>query len=109
MPRVSQTFLRLGYEVWSVPGVSRAWRREFADRSYLLITDIGGYDLPEVGGPYAGMYLSAHDELIECVPWIPNSRNLFGWLRHTERLALAEPSSASGRARQAIHYDLFTN
>lgn len=99
MPRISPTFLRLGYEVWSVPGISRAWRREFADRSYLLITDIGGYDLPEIGGPYAGMYLSATDELIECVPWMFSARNLFGWVRHTERLAVVDTATAPKAAR----------
>ncbi len=89
MPRISRIFLRLGYEVFHVPGVSRAWRHDFGDRSYLLITDLGGYDLPEPGGPYAGMYFSARDELIECIPLMSSPRTLLGWIRHTERLSRA--------------------
>lgn len=87
MPRISLMFLQQGYELFYVPGISRAWRRELPNRSYLLITDIGGYDLPEPGGPYSGMYLSAQDELIEFIPWMPDARGLFGWVRHAERLA----------------------
>lgn len=87
MPRISRLFPRLGYEVWQVSGVSRAWYRELPDRSYVLITDIGGYDLPEVGGPYAGMYLSAQNELIEFAPWLRHTAALSDWLRHVTRLA----------------------
>src|SRR5262245_30247945 len=85
--RISLMFLQLGYELFHTPGVSRAWRHEYPDRSYLLITDIGGYDLPEPGGPYSGMYLSAGGDLIEIIPFARHTRDLFRWVQHTERLA----------------------
>ena len=104
MPRSSRLFPRLGFKVWQVPGVSRAWHRELADRSYLLITDLGGYDLPEPGGPYAGMYLSAQDELIEFVPWLGDTAALSDWLRHVGRLGefrrRESPAMAGVRVRK---------
>lgn len=85
-------FQRLGYDVFQVPGISRAWRYELSDRSYLLITDIGGYDLPQPGGPFSGMYLSGRDELVEIVPCLDSARDLFQWVRHIERLAIHRSS-----------------
>lgn len=87
MPRISLMFLQLGYELFHVPGISRAWRREFADRSYVLVTDIGGYDLPEPGGPYAAMHLSSRYDLLDINPCLFTTRELFVWIQRLERIA----------------------
>ena len=109
MPRIGQIFLRLGYEVFSVPGVSRAWRREFADRSYLIVTDLGGYGLPEPGGPYSAMYFSSADRLIESIPELTDPHQLYHWVCHVERLSRSPGRPATPVQPSAAHYDLFTN
>jgi hypothetical protein len=77
---------QLGFHVWCVGGVSRAWRRFQDDGSYLLVTDVGGYDLPEPNGPYQAMLLTAQDELVEIQPPFWQASRLVRWLRRFERL-----------------------
>lgn len=77
---------QLGFHIWCVGGISRAWRRFQCDGSYLLVTDIGGYDLPETNGPYQAMQLTANDELVEVRSLIWRASRLVRWLRGRERL-----------------------
>jgi len=84
-PAANCWFVELGFEVYHSPGVSRAWRRVLDDGSYLLVVDVGGYDLPPTGGPYSGMHLSARLELLDRAPLLPRTKDLFQWLRHLER------------------------
>ena len=84
-PRSETWFVRMGFEVWHVPGVSRAWRRELDDGSCVLATDVGRFDLPSEGGPYSGLHLSREQELLEFVPLLRRSKDLHRWLRHAER------------------------
>jgi hypothetical protein len=86
MPSTSRWFLQIGFQVWQVPGVSRAWHYEFANGSYVLVTDPGGYDLPELGGPYAAIALSLADEVIGHQERLRSTRQLVYWLRHIIRL-----------------------
>ncbi len=86
MPATSRWFLRLGFEVWHVPGISRAWRYDFADGSFVLVTDLGGYDLPEPGGPYSAMSLSAANELVDYQEWLRDTKDLFHWFSRMSRL-----------------------
>lgn len=86
MPATSRWFLRLGFEVWHVPGISRAWRYDFADGSFVLVTDLGGYDLPEPGGPYSAMSLSAANELVDYQEWLRDTKDLFRWFSRMSRL-----------------------
>jgi len=88
MPATSRLFLDLGFQVWHIPGVSRAWKREYSDGSFLLITDAGGYDLPEPTGPWSGIYLSHRDEFLELAPLARRMKEIIRWIRHTERLCL---------------------
>ena len=81
---------QLGFHIWCVGGVSRAWRRFQRDGSYLLVTDVGGYDLPESTGPYLAMQLSATDELVEAGSLIQRAALLVRWLRRLERLTKQE-------------------
>jgi hypothetical protein len=87
---------QLGFHIWCIGGVSRAWRRFQRDGSYLLVTDVGGYDLPELHGPYQAMQLTANDELVEVRSPIRRASRLVRWLGRRERLAngiqLAEPA-----------------
>ena len=84
---------QLGFHVWCVPGVSRAWRRFQDDGSYLLVTDVGSYDLPEPNGPYQAMLLTAQDELVEIQPLIWQASRLVHCLRRFERLAEGNQSA----------------
>ena len=99
IPTTETWFWRLGFQVWQVPGMSRAWRYEFTDGSYVLVTDLGGYDLPDLGGPYAVMSLSPTDELIESHEWLHSTGQLFRWFKHTERLIFKRTQSSRPGAR----------
>jgi hypothetical protein len=78
---------RLGFHVWHRGGVCRAWERLLSDGSYILVTDVGGYDLPDPAGPYSGWLLSAADSLLECRTLLQTPRQLCRWLRHADRIA----------------------
>ena len=95
MPATSRLFVDLGFQVWHIPGVSRSWKREYADGSFLMITDAGGYDLPEPKGPWTGMYFSRRDEFIESAPFADRMKEIVGWIRHTERLLARRDAVAS--------------
>jgi len=86
VPVTCDWFSKLGFDVWTIPGCSRAWRYEFDDGSYVLVTDLGGYDLPESGGPYSAISLSSSDEMIECQEWLHSTKALLDWFRHITRL-----------------------
>jgi hypothetical protein len=78
-------FLKLGFDVWHVPGVSRAWRYNFTDGGYVLVTDPGGYDLPEFGGPCVALLLTEADDVIEGPAWCSGTRQLIYWFRRACR------------------------
>ncbi len=103
IPTTETWFWRLGFQVWQVPGMSRAWRYEFIEGSYVLVTDLGGYDLPELGGPYAVMSLSPTDELIESHEWLHSTGQLFRWFKHTERLISNRAHSGCKSVRGSFH------
>ena len=84
-PTKSYWFVEMGFEESHSPGVSRAWRYQFADGSFVLVTDVGGYDLPPLRGPYSGMHLSAQLELLDIAPLVRSTRDLYRWLRHRQR------------------------
>jgi hypothetical protein len=89
-------FVQLGFRVFHVPGMSRAWQFEFNDGSYVLITDIGGFDLPEPGGPYAVMALSRSDEMLDLQPFLSSARDVFYWFRRMSRLSAARIRERDG-------------
>ncbi len=78
-------FPALGFSVLHMPGISRAWRFEFADGSYLLVTDLEGYDLPQAGGPYSAVWLSAQDELFEHTPMLSQTKDRYRYWQHCVR------------------------
>jgi len=77
---------QLGFHIWCIAGVSRAWRRFDQNGSYVLVTDIGGFDLPEPNGPYQAVQLTAQDEFVESRSPIWRASQLVRWLRRRERL-----------------------
>jgi hypothetical protein len=100
MPTTSRWFLDMGFSVAQTPGVSRAWQHDLIDGSYVLVTDVGGYDLPAPGGPFSGMHLSRRNELLEFVALLWRTSELFRWFRHVQRKVCFElriQSAASGR------------
>jgi len=77
-----------GFDVWHVPGVSRCWRLQLSAGDSVLITDPGGYDLPEPGGPYLAICLTAGDDPLEGPTLLTETRQLVVWLRHVQRLVI---------------------
>lgn len=86
MPTTSEWFLRFGFTIWHTPGVSRAWRYDFAGGSYVLVTGLDGFDLPEWGGPYSAMLFSSTDELIEYQEYLSSTKQFVYWFNHASRL-----------------------
>jgi hypothetical protein len=74
----------LGFECMHTPGISRAWQLHIDD-GYILITDIGGYDLPEIGAPAAAYVFSDADEVLEFEEFLKDSHALFNWVRSARR------------------------
>ena len=74
----------LGFVAAHQPGVSRAWRLDLDD-GYLLVTDVGGYDLPEVGAPASAYAFSLQDDLLEFEELLVDSRALHDWVRSARR------------------------
>lgn len=85
MPAPVHWLMRIGFQVSHVPGVSRAFHREFEDGSFIVITDLGGFDLPEPCGPFEALWLSARYDPLEHIDSFASSRELARWIRHVER------------------------
>lgn len=81
----SPFFIRMGFVLHHTPGIARAWRRELPSGDYLLVTNVEGYDLPEIGGPYSASYFTVHDECIEFVPLLSSAKLLVKWVLHIQR------------------------
>ncbi|HEY1602280.1 MAG TPA: hypothetical protein VGG64_21940 [Pirellulales bacterium] len=77
---------RLGFYVWYVPGISRAWRLDFASRDHLLVTDVGGYDLPGTGGPYASILVLSTGAATELHSCLNGTIELVDWVERTIQL-----------------------
>ncbi len=65
---VSESFVKrwatTGFDVWHLGGISRAWRKLLPDGGYILVTDVGGYDLPEEDGPFLVWRFASDDQLV---------------------------------------------
>ena len=70
----------LGFSVVLAPGISRAWRAELRDGRYILITDIGGFDLPDPKDPFSAACLSMQDELLEFAPLLSSTTDLLKFM-----------------------------
>jgi len=79
-PGVGHWLAGLGFVVVHEPGISRAWRLDL-DGGYLLVTDVGGYDLPEAGGAASAYRFTRRDELEEFVELLADDGALRGWVR----------------------------
>lgn len=77
-------FAAQGFTIWHVPGMSRTWRRELPDGSYLLVTDPSGFDLPAAGEACAAMHLGGHDEALNYTADIVDEIALLAWI-HTRQ------------------------
>ena len=53
------------FEVQHTPGVARALVKVCESGNQIMVTDVGGYDLPPAEGPFQVMLLTAYDEPIE--------------------------------------------
>lgn len=74
----------LGFELVHEPGMSRAWRLDLGE-GYLLVTDVGGYDLPDVGAAASAYLFTRWDELEEFAEALLDARALHGWVRAARR------------------------
>ncbi|QDT56902.1 hypothetical protein Pan44_49640 [Caulifigura coniformis] len=75
-----------GWKQDHIPGISRGWRREFPDGSWLLVTNVDGFDLPDPGGPYVATYLTRQDEPLHHADYLADPRELIRWVHRMNRL-----------------------
>ncbi|SMP45888.1 hypothetical protein SAMN06265222_10218 [Neorhodopirellula lusitana] len=74
-------WIERGFQVHHKPGVSRAWVRAESDGRQLILTDLGGFDLPSRDGPFQACVLSADNVLLDGPVQIPTRLALARWLR----------------------------
>jgi hypothetical protein len=74
-------FVSQGFVVWHVPGMSRAWRREMPDGSYLLVTDLSGFDLPAAGETCIACHFTALDEILRHSTDLNDEDSLSAWIQ----------------------------
>ncbi|MEM6365691.1 MAG: hypothetical protein AAF745_14780 [Planctomycetota bacterium] len=73
-------WIERGFRLLHKPGVSRAWVRVESDGRQLILTDIGGFDLPNRDGPFLICIINRDDELIDGPVELPNRLALARWL-----------------------------
>ncbi len=74
--------LAWGFQLCHHGGISRAWQRILEDGRVLLVTDEGGFDLPEPDGPFHLIELSPDQEMIGEVVRLGNPLALRHYLGH---------------------------
>ncbi|MFG0288433.1 MAG: hypothetical protein ACF8CQ_09665 [Rhodopirellula sp. JB044] len=77
-----------GFEVQHTPGVSRSLIRIETNGDYFLLTDSGGYDIPNDDGPFRIMQLSRTGMLIDGPTNFGNRLALAAWLRRRSSIAI---------------------
>ncbi len=81
-------WIERGFRVFHKPGVSRAWIRVESDGRQLILTDTGGFDLPNRNGPFQICVLNQDDEFTEGPVTLPNRLALARWLRERSTIPI---------------------
>lgn len=72
------------FVVYHTPGIARALMHCGSSGNYILLTDIGGFDLPDPGGPFVAQQLSVDDRLISGPETLADRQQLVDWLRQRD-------------------------
>lgn len=76
-----RNWIERGFQMVHKPGVSRAWVRVESDGRQLILTDTGGFDLPDPNGPFQICIFNRVDEVTDGPVELPNRLALARWLR----------------------------
>ena len=79
---LDRRLMRLGFRLWHIGGVSKAWRKFDRDGGYVLVTDVGGCDLPEENGPFLVWAFTTADDLQDDVLFAGSRAELLAILTH---------------------------
>ena len=81
-------WIERGFQMVQKPGVSRAWLRLESDGRQLILTDTGGFDLPDREGPFQICILDRDDEVTDGPTELPNRLALARWLRERSTIPI---------------------
>jgi len=81
-------WIERGFQMVHKPGVSRAWVRLESDGRQLILTDVGGFDLPHRNGPFLICIVNRDDELSDGPVELPNRLALARWLRERSTIPI---------------------
>lgn len=73
-------WVQRGFRVDHRPGVSRAYVREEPQGDFFLLTDPGGFDLPDQNGPFQITHFSAQQDVLDGPCDFANRLELAAWL-----------------------------
>lgn len=79
--RFYQQWIERAFRVEHVPGVARSWQRFEPDGSLIILTDAGGFDLPNRNGPFYATHLGQDDLVLAGPIQLPTRLSLAVWLR----------------------------
>ncbi|MEO1615484.1 MAG: hypothetical protein AAFV88_06515 [Planctomycetota bacterium] len=74
-------WIERGFQVVHKPGVSRAYVRIEDDGRQLILTDSGGFDLPNRDGPFHICVINRDDQMVDGPVVLPTRLALARWLR----------------------------
>ncbi|MDG2221961.1 MAG: hypothetical protein P8L85_11300 [Rubripirellula sp.] len=74
-------WIERGFRVDHKPGVSRAYVRTESDGRQVILTDLGGFDLPSRDGPFRICVINRDDQVVDGPVDIPTRIALARWLR----------------------------
>lgn len=81
-------WIERGFQVVHTPGVARAWIRTEADGIQLILTDLGGFDLPSTDGPFQICVINRDAQLIDGPAQLSNRLALARWLRERSTIPI---------------------
>jgi len=81
-------WIERGFNVDHRPGVSRAWVRVEKDGRQLILTDLGGFDLPSRDGPFQACVVNGDDEMVDDPIQLPTRLALARWLRERSTIPI---------------------
>ena len=79
--RFYTNWIERAFGVIQKPGVSRAWRRTERDGTEIILTDLGGFDLPNRDGPFCAIHLDGEDRVVAGPKVLYSRLALAVWLR----------------------------
>lgn len=81
-------WIERGFQMVHRPGISRAWVRVEADGRQLILTDTGGFDLPDREGPFQICIVNRNDEMTDGPIELVDRLALARWLRERSTIPI---------------------